>query len=359
MTAESVYRKERFCSELEVGDRVREVFCLSRVERRHGKSGPYLRLTLTDRTGEIAGVAWDEVDALLEVLAEGEYARVEGEIREYRGEPQFNVVAAEEVGARIDAADYLPRGPVPGSESVKGIRKLVDSIDDPWMAKLLSGFLDDPDFLHAFSSAPAAKANHHAYVGGLAEHTLSVMEMCAVAAEHYSDLDRDLLLAGAFFHDVGKIEELAVEPGFGYTERGSLLGHIPLGYAMVQDRIAEIPGFPEDRSTDLGHLVLSHQGELEWGSPVQPQTLEALVLHFLDNLDSKVATARKHLADVESGRTAYVRSLGRALFRRAATGVEEESAPEPPAPTGGGPDAGERENDGETPSLFDRIDRSD
>ncbi|MDX1622851.1 MAG: HD domain-containing protein [Gemmatimonadota bacterium] len=356
MSPAEVYRKETFCADLEVGDRVREVFCLSRVERRRGRNGPFLKLAFADRTGEIGGVAWEDVDDLLEVLSEGAYARIEGEIREYRGERQLNVTAAEEVGARVHPADFLPRGPVPGEESMERIEALLETVEDPWLERLLGEFLDDPGFVDAFASAPAAKANHHAYVGGLAEHTLSVMELCASAAEHYGELDRDLLLVGAFFHDVGKIEELAVEPGFGYTERGSLLGHIPLGYAAVRERIGRIEGFPGERATDLGHLILSHQGELEWGSPVQPRTLEALVLHFLDNLDSKVATARTHLADVESGRTAYVRSLGRALVRRAETIEENEAPSEPPAATGGGPDAGEREADGGSPSLFDEMD---
>ncbi|MDX1661281.1 MAG: HD domain-containing protein [Gemmatimonadota bacterium] len=371
-----VYRKSVFCADLEIGERIREVFCLSKVERRSkSDGGAFLRLSLYDRSGEVAAVAWDEVDALLDVLVEGGYARIEGDVGEYRGETQVKVTGAEAVEQRIDPAEYLPEGPVPGRESMAAIRALVDSMEDAWLKRLLDACLDDPDLAADFAASPAAKRNHHAYVGGLAEHTRSVMEMCARAADHYPGVDRDLLLAGAFFHDVGKTVELAVEPGFPYTERGELLGHIPIGYAMVRERAKAIEGFPEERLTDLGHLVLSHQGELEWGSPVVPRTLEAIVLHFIDNLDSKVTTARHHLAEVESGRTGWVNALGRTLFRRGPSGESEsaptegeepaptasdDAPPEPPARTGGGPDerpaSGPRPtSEPESPSLFDEI----
>lgn len=351
-----VYRKRVFCCDLSVGERIREVFCLAKVERRSKSDGSaYLRLSLADRSGEVAGVAWDEVESLLEVLAEGDYARVEGEVGEYRGEIQVKVTGAEALEGQIDPAEYLPKGPVSAAESMAAIRTLVDSVEDPWLTRLLAAFLEDEGFVADFAASPAAKRNHHAYVGGLAEHTRSVMEMCERAAGHYADVDRDLLLTGAFFHDVGKTVELAVEPGFPYTERGELLGHIPVGYAMIRERASAIDGFPEERLTDVGHLVLSHQGELEWGSPVVPRTLEAIVLHFIDNLDSKVSTARHHLAEVESGRTGWVNALGRTLFRRGPgegseaaeepegdekrpAGSVPEGAPEPPARTGGGPD---------------------
>lgn len=360
--SDAIHHKEVFCDQLEIGQRVDEVFCLSRVERRQRSNGePFLRLVLVDRSGEVNGVAWDDVDALLEVLEEGGYARIRGDVGDFRGELQVKVTGAEPAG-RIDPAEYLARSPVPVEASMAGIRRLVDTVEDPPLKRLLDGFLADPEFAAAFAAAPAAKANHHAYVGGLAEHTLSVMEMCDRAADHYPGVDRDLLLAGAFCHDIGKTVELAVEPGFPYTEQGELLGHIPLGFAMVRERAARIEGFPVDRATDLGHLVLSHQGQLDWGSPVQPRTLEAIVLHFVDNMDSKVATAKTHLAGVESGRTAYVRALGRTLFRRAPT--EAEPGPVPveegsgTGPPGDAPPA-ERAAAPDSPSLFDEMDAAD
>ena len=340
------YRKSVFCADVRIGDKVHEVFCLARVERRAKSGGEsFLRLSLADRSGEIAGVAWDDVDALLAVLVEGGYARVLGEVGDFRGAPQIKVLGAEAVEGPLDPEDFLARGPIEPAVSIAGIRALAATIGDRWLRALVASFLDDPAFATVFAAAPAAKANHHAYVGGLAEHTLSVMRLCAAAAKHYGDLDGDLLLAGAFLHDIGKTAEIAVEPGFPYTEEGTLLGHIPIGFAMVRERIARIPGFPREIAMDLEHLILSHQGELEWGSPVQPRTTEALVLHFVDNLDSKVATARTHLAGIEAGHGPYVRSLGRSLFRRAV----REASTEPPARVGGGPDRGE-------PSLFDRVD---
>jgi 3'-5' exoribonuclease len=280
------YRKRVFCADLDSGEQVDEVFCVTRVSRKVGRSGPFLSLEFADRSGRIPGVAWDNADALAPTLVEGAFVRVRGIVTDYRGQPQIQVEAAEPA-PQVDPGEYL-----------------------------VVGLLDDPQFVERFSVAPAAKVNHHAYVGGLAEHTRSVMNLCELAAGHYPDLDRDLLLAGAFLHDLGKIDELAVEPGFPYTEAGSLLGHIALGYAYVRERIAAIDGFPPELATDVAHLVLSHQGELEWGSPVKPQTLEAIVLHHLDNLDSKVTAARAHLDNATTSRTGYVRSLQRSLFRR-------------------------------------------
>jgi 3'-5' exoribonuclease len=309
------YRKRVFCVDLDSGERVDEVFCVTRVSRKVGRSGPFLSLEFADRSGRIPGIAWDNADELATTLVEGTFARVRGVVTDYRGQPQIQVEAAEPA-PQVYLGEYLPRAPVSGSESVAGIRRLAESITEPSLRQLVVGLLDDPQFVERFSVAPAAKINHHAYVGGLAEHTRSVMELCELAAAHYPDLDRDLLLAGAFLHDLGKIDELAVEPGFPYTEVGSLLGHIALGYAYIRERIAAIEGFPEELATDIAHLVLSHQGELEWGSPIKPQTLEAIVLHHLDNLDSKVTAARAHLDDATTSRTGYVRSLQRSLFRR-------------------------------------------
>ncbi|HYO46918.1 MAG TPA: HD domain-containing protein [Gemmatimonadota bacterium] len=339
-----LYRKRVFCADLSVGDAVEELFCVERVERRTGRGGAFLRVSLVDRTGSVTAMVWDDVETILEALIEGGYARVRGDVETFRGGLQLKVAGAERWNEGVDPADFLRRGPVPGEVSLAGIRELVASIADPWISRLLRSFLGDEELAAAFAAAPAAKVNHHAYVGGLAEHTLSVMRLCTAVADQYGDLDRDLLIAGAFLHDIGKTVEIAVEPGFPYTEEGTLLGHIPIGYAMVRERIAGIDGFPRGIAVDLGHLVLSHQGELEWGSPVQPRTAEALVLHFVDNLDSKVATARTHLAGVDAGHGPYVRSLGRSLFRRAARATSVE----PPAHVGGGPDIDE-------PTLFDRL----
>ncbi|MGH7573185.1 MAG: 3'-5' exoribonuclease YhaM family protein, partial [Gemmatimonadota bacterium] len=224
-----IYRKRVFCADLEIGQEVSEVFCVGRVQRRMGRNGPFLTLEFVDRSGRIPGVAWDEVDALAERLVEGGYARVGGRVTDFRGEPQIQVVEAGQAPAELEPSEYLPAGPVPPERSLEGIRRLAGTIADDGLRRLVLGFLDDSVFAGRFGAAPAAKLHHHAYVGGLAEHTLSVMDLCAGAADHYGELDRDLLLAGAFCHDLGKVRELAVEPGFPYTEEGQLVGHIVLG----------------------------------------------------------------------------------------------------------------------------------
>lgn len=348
MTAEA-RRKRVFCADLKVGDAVEDVFYVTRSTLRVGRRGPFLTLQFTDRTGSLPGVAWDDAERLAGLLLEGVYAEVGGRVTEYQGEPQIQVERAEGIDADVDPSDYLATGPAPAADSVAGIRALARTIEDPPLRRLVASFLDDRDFVRRFAAAPAAKANHHAYVGGLAEHTRSVMELCDRAAAHYAaaggepEIDRDLLLAGAFFHDVGKVAELAVEPGFPYTREGSLVGHIVLGHGMVAERIGRLKGFPAERATDLGHLILSHQGELEWGSPVRPQTLEALVLHYLDNLDSKVAAARARLGPSPEVGAAWVKALGRRMFRRG-------EAP----PAGEGPDP-EADRPRPTPSLFDAL----
>ena len=247
-----VYRKQVFCADLAVGDAVEELFCVERVERRVARDErPYLPLRLVDRTGATArpypgtarsfvvtAMVWDEVEKILEALEEGGYARIRGAVEDFRGDLQLKIAGAEAWADDVDPEDFLRRGPVPGEVSMAGIRELAATIADPWITRLVRSFLNDRGFAAAFAAAPAAKVNHHAYVGGLAEHTLSVMRLCAAAADHYGDLDRDLLLAGAFLHDVGKTVEIAVQPGFPYTEEGTLLGHIPLGYAIVRERIA-------------------------------------------------------------------------------------------------------------------------
>ncbi|MGH7542761.1 MAG: OB-fold nucleic acid binding domain-containing protein, partial [Gemmatimonadota bacterium] len=198
-----IYRKRVFCADLQIGQEVSEVFCVARVQRRTGRNGRFLTLEFVDRSGRIPGVAWDEVDRLTEVLVEGAFARVGGRVTDFRGEPQIQVLDAGPAPSRVEPSDYLPAGPVPPERSIAGIRRLVASMTDAGLRDLAWAFLEDPEFARRFTAAPAAKLHHHAYVGGLAEHTLSLMELCEQVAHHYADLDRDLLLAGAFCHDLG------------------------------------------------------------------------------------------------------------------------------------------------------------
>jgi len=168
-----------------------------------------------------------------------------------------------------------------------------EEVSDPHLRALLSAFLDDPDFMRRFTAAPAAKNYHHPYLGGLLEHTATTVRICRMLCELYPDVDRDLLVTAAALHDIGKIEELDYERAIDYTDAGRFLGHLLLSDEMIRDRLSGLPGFPADLAMRLRHAVLSHHGELEWGSPKRPKTLEAVVLHHVDNLDAKVNSFRE------------------------------------------------------------------
>ena len=273
---------------------------------------PFFKLRLSDRTGTIDCTVW-EPEAFTNGLKTGDLVQVTARVGEYMGKPQLEAtaVSAAPPGA-ARPRDFLP-STYRDIEELKGFLQFhIDSVSDPDYSALLARFFGDAAFLDTFVAAPAAKLYHHAYLGGLLEHTVAVAEMCEFVAQQYGRVDRDLLLAAALLHDVGKTEELTYEAVIDFTDAGRFLGHVIQGVTLVSERAAGLPSFPEPKLQQLLHCIVSHHGELEWGSPKRPKTIEALILHHVDNLDAKV---KGFLEIVDGSRDAAWTDL-RNLFRR-------------------------------------------
>jgi 3'-5' exoribonuclease len=265
-------------------------------------------------------------------LAEGDVVKVQGVLGTYQRERQLTLARLRKAAPEeIVPEDFLPRSPQDPAVLLARLGETVEGIREPHLRQLLQGFLEDDRFVAAFSTAPAAKSLHHAVLGGLLEHTVSVVGLCHLLADYYPAVERDLLLAAAMLHDVGKIQELTWDRVFDYTDAGRLLGHITLAAILVEERIRAIPGFPEELAQRLLHCILSHHGELEWGSPKRPKTLEALVLHYAEDLDGKVnaflSFARGHPDPQHPGWTQFNRALDRFLYfgRAESTGTSPDT----------------------------------
>jgi 3'-5' exoribonuclease len=279
-----------FVSQFKKGQSVEGFFLAKEKTASKTKTGSlYLSLRLTDRTGEIEGRVWDKAAEFAPLFEKDDFIKVQGEVDEFQGVPQLRILRLRKAaGGEIDPADFLPKTAQDVDSLLSEIGEILKSVRNPHLRVLLESFLADEEFVKKFKTAPAAKAMHHVYLGGLLEHTLSVLRLIRLVAPQYKDLDPDLLLSGGFLHDVGKVDELAYERSFDYTDRGRLLGHITLTAEMLDRKIQGLPDFPETLALLLKHLVLSHHGEYIFGSPKRPKTLEALLLHHLDDLDAKM-----------------------------------------------------------------------
>src|SRR5438270_5736955 len=282
---------------------------------------PYLALTLADRSGQIEAKMWDNVESCIDAFEQDEFIKVKGLINKYNHRFQLTIHKLRRLQeSEIDYSDYLPKTTKDIDELWKKLGEFVASFRDPYLKALIQAFMADPEIADAYRSAPAAKALHHAYIGGLLDHVVSLFQSCDLVCRNYRHINRDLLLAGAFLHDIGKIHELAYTRSFSYTSRGQLLGHMIIELEMLQAKIAAIPGFPDELKTLLEHLIISHHGHYEFGSPKLPMFPEALMLHYMDDLDSKMESMRAHF-ERESGSdskwTSYNPSLGRGLLNTA------------------------------------------
>ena len=294
------------------------------------KSGdPYLALTLGDRTGHIEAKMWDNVDGALGAFEQEDFIKVKGLLNKYNNRFQLTIHKLRKLGdTEVDFGDYLPKTNKDIGELWQTLAGFVATFQDPHLKTLVEAFMADPEIAEAYRTAPAAKSLHHAFIGGLLDHVVSLFRSCDLVCRNYPQINRDLLLTGAFFHDIGKIHELAYNRAFSYTTRGQLLGHMIIELEMLQAKIALIPGFPDKLKTLVEHLIISHHGEYEFGSPKLPMFPEALMLHYLDDLDSKMESMRTHF-EREIGSTAawagYNPSLGRPLLNTAKFLTEEQS----------------------------------
>lgn len=282
----------RYLNELHEGDTLTGIyFCKVKntLKTKTGKS--YYSLILQDKTGTIDAKVW-ELSNGIEHFEAMEYIHIDGQVTSFQGALQLNVkrIRKSQEG-EYDPADYMPVTKKNVEAMYQELVGIISTIKEPHLKKLAeSYFVEDKAFAEQFKKHSAAKSVHHGFIGGLLEHTLSVVKFCEYMAGAYSIINRDLLLTAAMFHDVGKMQELSSFPANDYTDDGQLLGHIYLGAEMIGTRIKEIPGFPSKLSSELRHCILAHHGELEYGSPKKPSIAEALALNFADNADAKFQT---------------------------------------------------------------------
>ena len=312
--------KSVFVDQLKQGERVDEQFLVKSARLSETKAGkPYLILAVMDRSGDISGPIWDRALEVQNICNPGEIVRVTGLVQSYRDSLQLKIDSVLSVPrSAVELGDYFPASPKNRQEMADELQLLLRTIKNPHIKKLLNYFFDKSDWWPKFQEAPAAKGIHHAYIGGLLEHSLSVAQLCHFMAEHYEGVDHSLLLAGALLHDIGKLEELKTESGvIEYSVAGRLKGHLVIGSEMVSEVAGRIKDFPKELLSQLQHLILSHHGRQEFGSPTVPMTVEAFVLSFVDDLDAKMNLTeqlRRKMKSEEMSWTDYQRTLERYLY---------------------------------------------
>jgi 3'-5' exoribonuclease len=315
-----VNSKKIYAKDIKSGDKVNEVFLVAEKTLAYSQKGaPYLNLRLRDRTADLDGKIWDNAPCWDKAFKKGDLIRVQARALSFKNAIQLSVIELVRVEeAEVDLADFFPVAPGDHAQMFAAIRGYIDQVRNPCLAALLRAFFDDESTAALFRKAPAAKAFHHAYLGGLLEHTLSVVRLLDKAAVHYQGLDRDLLVTGGLLHDIGKIYEFNYDRIVEYSDPGRLVGHIVMGVEMIDRKIGLIPGFPEQTAMELRHLILSHHGVLEYGSPKRPKTLEALIVYFMDDLDAKVNAFQgtiRESRDEDSDWTPYHRLFERYIYK--------------------------------------------
>lgn len=278
---------KQFIANLKNRDVVRSQFMVYKKQLRDfkNKPGKYLTLTIGDKTGQLEAKGWDKAEELALRFEENDIVLLEGQVELFNDKLQLRVINLHKVD-KYDLSDFLP-------QTSKDVDKLFDyiksvKIQNHYLKLLLESFFKDEEFVTLLKRAPAAKSLHHCYLGGLVEHTYEVIKICEVVCELFPQIDRELLFTGAILHDIGKIKELKFTKVIDYTDEGRLIGHVVMGERIISERMATIAGFPKELKMRLSHLLLSHHGEYEWGSPKRPKTLEACTLHYAENLDAQV-----------------------------------------------------------------------
>lgn len=312
---------ERNISDFSEGERVVGHFLVQSKQLLTTKAGkPYLSLTLQDKTGRISGKVWDGAAELCDTFKSNDAIKIDGSVELYNRELQLTIRRLRPSEPdEIDLSDFVARSPHDIDEMFLEIRSLVESVENPHLKALLDAFLEDEEFTEAFKASSAARNIHHVCVGGLLEHTLSTARLCEYLTMHYEGIDGDLLITMAILHDIGKVKELEITPAINYTEVGNLLGHIIIGIQMVGEKMDRLPDFPPKLRTLVEHMILSHHGQSDWGSPRPPMFLEAEILHRADDMDVKVDIIKRALAedrDPDSLWTKYHRALDRVLYKK-------------------------------------------
>jgi 3'-5' exoribonuclease len=295
--------------------------CISKQVKPKKTGEPYLALTLGDRSGQIEAKMWDNVEEAIDAFEQDDFVKIKGLLNKYKNRFQITIHKLRKLGeVEVDFADYLPKTTKDIGELWQTLAGFIETFKNPYLKTLVESFMADPEIAEAYRNAPAAKTLHHAYIGGLLDHVVSLFRSCDLICRNYPQINRDLLLTGAFFHDIGKIHELTYNRSFSYTTKGQLLGHMIIELEMLQAKLQQIRDFPDELKTLVEHMIISHHGQYDFGSPKLPMFPEALMLHYLDDLDSKMESMRANFErdpESEEGWTGYNPSLGRPLLNTA------------------------------------------
>ncbi len=311
--------KSVYINEIKENTKIDTIFLVQNKNIATTKNGkPYISLNLSDKTGVVKSRVWDNAEKLSKQFDTGDIVAVKAHSVIYQGEIQLNINNILKIADDdTDLTFFLPSSENNPEQSIKDLFKIIDSIKTSHLKKLLQIIFNDEYILSSFKKAPAAKTIHHDYLGGLLDHTLNVTRLAIDVSKHYHDIDQDLLITGAIIHDIGKINELSYERNFDYTDVGRLIGHISIGVEILNDKIAQCPDFPTDLAMILKHLILSHHGKFEFGSPKKPKTLEAMMLHYLDDIDSKICAVTDYIekeSNPDTKWTAYNRLMERFVY---------------------------------------------
>jgi 3'-5' exoribonuclease len=315
MKIKSIYIKD-----IRPGEKISESFLVAEKNLAFSQKGaPYLNLRLKDRTGEVEGKIWENADELSKRFKRGDIVRVQSRAVSYKNALQLSILDIEQLSeSDVNPVDYFPAVQKNIDEMFMEMMSHIDKVETPCLKSLLESFFKDDTIAVLFKKAPAAKTLHHVYIGGLLEHTLSVVRLLAIAGDHYQGINKDMLITGGLLHDIGKIYEFSYDRVVDYSDPGRLIGHIVIGLEMLDKKIAAIEDFPDSLAMELRHLLLSHHGAQEFGSPKRPKTLEALIVHHIDDLDAKVNAFQSYIEesrDEESKWTPFHRLLERFIYK--------------------------------------------
>ncbi len=290
---------------------------------------PYLSIKLSDKSGEIEARVWDNAESIGKLFDKHDFIKVAGRPVVFQDKVQLNIIKVQRLDPeQVDIQDFLPISKRNIEEMMQELLQLIRSeIKNSWIQKFLLSIFEDPAIAPRVKRAPAAKTNHHAWVGGLLEHIVHLCELARDVLKHYPQVNSDLVFTGLMLHDIGKIYELSYERSFGYTDEGQLVGHLIQGVEMIYEKIRGIPDFPDKLKTHVVHIVLAHHGRLEFGSPKLPMTLEAIMVHYLDDMDSKiqgVVDLGEKDGNAESAWTPFNRLFGRPMYKNSNPDLDEK-----------------------------------
>lgn len=316
----------QYINQFSEGESINQVFVANGKQLRPNRQGNlYLQLTLSDKSGSVNAMQWNANQSVYDSFENGDYVIIKGTTQLFNGNLQIIVQQLKKADeSRVDEADFVTLTNENIGQLIVQLRQFVDSISHPQLQSLCQQYLDNKDIMEKFSQAPAGVKNHHAYQGGLIHHVVSLMELAESVVQHYPEVDRDLVLAGVLLHDLSKTDELAYERSLEYTDEGQLVGHLVMGVELLGKQIDQWEAnqgtaFPNDIAIQLKHMIVSHHGQYDFGSPKLPMTLEALVLHMIDNLDAKVHQF-SHAMDSEANPgdnwTPFIPTLGRKLYKK-------------------------------------------